>query len=139
RGLAAPAPEERAATDDVVEVATPLFVGAEGRDEPEHGRVHVERHRRARAPPGDGADHGDVGRHIELETAVRPRHRGGEESLAPEITPTVDGVDRVAVVGGGAGRDLLSRQPRGAFDDRSIYGHWWNSLGGTVRGADLRS
>jgi len=100
-----------------------VFVGAEGGDEPQHGRVHVERHCRARAAPGDGADHGDVRRHVELETAVRTGHRGGEEFLAPEITPTVDRVDRVAVEGGGAGRDLLSGQPRGAFDDRSIYGH----------------
>ena len=109
--------------DDLVEVAVLLLIGAQCSDEPQHGRVHVQGHGRARTPPGDRPDHGHVRRHVEPEPPMRARHGRREQALPPEIAPAVDGIDRVAVVYRGAGRDRLAREPRRALDDRPIGGH----------------
>ena len=87
RGLAAPAPEELAVAHDLGEVAALLGLGAERVDEAHDRGVHVHGHRGVGAAPGDGADHADVGRHVEAEAAVSGGNARAQKAVPGEHAP----------------------------------------------------
>jgi hypothetical protein len=113
-------PEELAVARDQLVVAALLGLGAEGVDEAHDRGVHVDGHGGAGAAAGDGADHGDVRRHVEPAPAVGPGDRGAEDALAPEVAPALDRVLPDLVVVGGARRDALARDLVDAIDERLL-------------------
>ena len=111
RGLAAPAPEEPAVAHDLAEVAALLRLGAERVDEAHDGGVHVQGHGSVGAAAGDGADHPDVGRHVQPEAAVRGGNARAQKAIASEHAPGVGRIGARRVVLGRARGDVLPGQP----------------------------
>src|SRR5581483_3640988 len=120
-GLAAPGAEQLAVPHDLGVEAALLRLRGEGVDEAHHGGMHVHGHGGAGAAACERADHGHVGRHVEAEAAVRGRYGGREQAVAPEVAPAVERVLGVAIVLGGARRELLARQARRRLDDRGVH------------------
>jgi hypothetical protein len=103
--------------DHLAEVAPLLGVRGERVDEAHDRRVHVHGHGGAGTAPCDGADDGDIGRHVEPEAAVGLGDGRGQEAVALQLAPAIDRVGARRVVLGGARGDLLARDARRPVDE----------------------
>ena len=117
RGLAAPAPEELAVAHDLAEVAALLGLRAERVDEAHDRGVHMHGHRGVGAAPREGADHADIGRHVQAEAAVGGGNARAQKAVPSEHAPGIDRVDARRVVLGRARSDVLPRQAVDPLED----------------------
>ena len=115
-GLARDRRDERAAPDDVSEIALLLLLGPERRDERRHRRMHVERERRRGAPAGQLAQAVRVGDGVRADAPVRLRHGERQQAFAMQVGVVLERERRLGIVLRRTGREARARERGHAVD-----------------------
>src|SRR5215468_2975305 len=116
-GLAGDGGDELALADHLPEVAAPLLLAAEGGDEGEHGRVHVEGERGGRAALGHLEQAERVGERIGAASPVGPGNGEAEEIGGTEVGVVLAGEARLHVVARSPSREAVAGQRADRLDE----------------------